>query len=568
MSEYLHGAYGEIDAEGNPQAIESQNAMVIFGTAPVHLIRGGANNVNKPIVIRNIAEARRVFGYSDDWASYSLCMAFKHFFDRKAVGPLVVVNVLDPDVHQKESEVSENKTPSEGVITLSDADKVDISSIVVGTKVLDTDYTVTTDSNTNTVIITEKTEGALGTAALTVTYNKNQATSVSKTPSNGKIMLAAAENIILDTLEIYTTGGSPTKKVEDTDYTVAYNADKKTITITSIGNRLGSDALTVSYKEIDVSAVTDSVFIGTTDGKGLNTGLYTIKNVYGATGMIPAYILAPGFSNHPDVHGAMKALSKQINGHWTAWIFADIPILDGATKIGLDTAKTWKDANGYTADNETVYFPMVEGTDGKKYYLSVLAAANFLELLIDNDDIPYHSASNTACTVIQNLYLGEDVTGRVYDDEIINEYLCKNGIASAAYVAGRWAIWGAHSAEYDQTNKDQINVAETNRMMLAYICNDFEARRPLMVDQPLSRNDIESIVAEEQARLDALVGIGALLYAKATLDAESDNRSDIINGDWLFDFEVTTTPLAKSLKAKVIWVDNGFAVYFGAEEAE
>lgn len=160
------------------------------------------------------------------------------------------------------------------------------------------------------------------------------------------------------------------------------------------------------------------------------------------------------------------------------------------------------------------------------------------------------------------------MTGRVYDDEIINEYLCKNGIASAAYVAGRWAIWGAHSAEYDQTNKDQINVAETNRMMLAYICNDFQARRPLMVDQPLSRNDIESIVAEEQARLDALVGIGALLYAKATLDAESDNRSDIINGDWLFDFEVTTTPLAKSLKAKVIWVDNGFAVYFGAEEAE
>lgn len=45
MSEYLHGAYGVIVDEGNPQAINSQNAMVIFGTAPVHLIRGDRKSV-------------------------------------------------------------------------------------------------------------------------------------------------------------------------------------------------------------------------------------------------------------------------------------------------------------------------------------------------------------------------------------------------------------------------------------------------------------------------------------------------------------------------------------------
>ena len=498
MSDYLHGVYGEIVAEGNPQAIGSQSAMVIFGTAPVHTIEGGAANVNKPIVIRNMAEARKTFGYSDDWASYTLCMAFEHFFDRKAVGPLVVVNVLDPATHKS------------------------------GTQ-----------------------------------------TSADKTPANKQILIASAESIILDTVEIWTKDDTPVKKVKDTDYSIAYNADKQTIVISEIGTGLGTAALTVKYYSIDVSAVTDSVFIGSSDGQGLNTGLYTIKNVYGATGMVPAYILAPGWSDHPTVHAAMKSVSRKINGHWDAWIFADIPIYDTAnsTAVTLATAKTFKDANGYTAQNETVYFPMVTGTNNKQYYLSVLAAANFLELLIENDDLPYHSASNTAVGIVQNLYLGATVTGRVYDDEIINEYLCKNGIASAAFVAGRWAIWGAHSAEYDQTNKDQINVAETNRMMLFYISNDFQARRPLMVDQPLSPNDIQSIVAEEQARLDALVGIGALLYGKATIDADMDPRSDVVNGDWLFDFEVTTTPLAKSLKAKVIWVDNGFAVYFGAEAA-
>jgi len=494
MSEYKHGVYGEIVAEGIPQAIESQAAMVVFGTAPVHTIEGGASNVNKPIVCNNMADVRKYFGYSDSWEDYTLCMAFRRFFEQKAVGPLVVINVLDPATHKKSTQSTSDKTPS-----------------------------------------------------------------------GGKIVIASAEDIILDTVEIWTKDETPAKKVKDTDYSIAYNADKKQIVITEIGSGLGSSALTVKYYEIKPEDVTDAVMIGTTDGMGSNTGLFVIRDVYTLTGMIPAYILVPGFSSHPSVHAAMASVSRKINGHWDAWMFADIPIIDNATPITLATAKTWKDANGYTQENETVYFPMAQGTDDKLYYMSVLAAANFLELLIDNDDLPYHSASNSACGIIRNLYLGATATDRVYDDQIINEYLCKNGIASAAFVGGRWAIWGAHAADYDQTNATQINVAETNRMMLYHISNDFQARRPLQIDQPLSQNDIQTIVAEEQERLDGLVGMGALLYAKAKLDAEADNRSDLMNGDYIFDFEVTTTPLAKSMTAKVIWVDNGFAVYFGVE---
>ena len=491
MSDYKHGAYGEIAANGSPLAISSQKAMVIFGTAPVQSIRGGDKNVNVPIVVRNMAEAKKTFGYSDDWASFTLCMAFRHFFERKGVGPLVVVNVLDPVAHKASTQ-----------------------------------------------------------------------STAEKTPSSGKITIASAGDIILDTVEVWTQDDTPVKKAEGTDYTLDYNADTATITLTSIDSGLGTDPLTIKYYEINAAAVTDSVVVGTTDDMGTNTGLYVIKDVYTLTGMIPSYMLAPGFSSHPTVHAAMGTISHKINGHWDAWIFADIPLLDGATPITLATAKTWKDANGYTLDNETVYFPMAEGTDSKNYYLSVLAAANFLELLIDNDDIPYHSASNTACGIIKNLYMGASATGKVYDDDIINRYLNRNGICSAAFTAGRWAIWGAHAASYDQTNDTEINVSETALMMLFYVSNDFQTRRSLAVDKPLSINDVQSIAAEEQQRLDALVGIGALLYGKVTLNAEADNRSDIIRGNWLFDFEITTTPLAKSLTARVIWVDDGYAVLF------
>ena len=201
--------------------------------------------------------------------------------------------------------------------------------------------------------------------------------------------------------------------------------------------------------------------IGATDGAGLNTGLFAIKNVYQETGFIPSFLLAPGFSSIPAVHSAMIQNSQKVNSHWDVYVMADIPIVDDHEReqITLATAATWKNANGYNKSNETVYFPLAKGTDDKIYHLSVLAAANFQELLVAQDGIPYKTASNTECAIIGNLYMGEDSAGRVFDDALINNQLNKNGIASAAYVGGRWAVWGCHSADYTQEGGDQINVS-------------------------------------------------------------------------------------------------------------
>lgn len=492
MAEYLHGAYGQINAVGNRVASKSRSAIVCIGTAPVHTLKGGASNVNKPILVNNIAEARSLFGYSDDWANYTICEAFHAFFDIKGVGPLVVINVLDPATHKSST----------------------------------------------------KTTG-------------------SKTPVNGEITIASAESVILDTVVIKTIAEEPVIKVEGTDYTISYNADKKTIVAKELtAGALGTAALTVEYYTIDPTAVDDAAVIGSTDGLGLNTGVFAIKDVYQVTGYIPSFLIAPGFSSRPAVHSAMYANSVKINGHWDAYMFVDIPIIHNSTAITFDTAYTWKNANGYTKENETVYYPLAAGIDGQKYHLSVLAAANFQELLVEQDGIPYRSASNTYASLIENLYLGEAYKDRVFDDSIINERLNKNGIASAAYVGGRWAIWGAHSADYDQSNATQINVAETNRIMLYYISNDFQHRRTLDVDSPLTANDIKRIVSEEQTRLDALKNVGALIYGEVAINASSQAKSDALSGDWSFMFLVTTTPLAKSLTAIVTWTDDGFVTYF------
>lgn len=486
MADYIHGAYGEIQTAGTLVAAKSRSAIVYVGTAPVHTVAGGGANVNKPVLVDDIAQARKYFGYSEEWDKYTLCEAMQVHFENKGVGPLVLINVLDPGTHRAA-------------------------------------------------------EGG----------------SVQLTPENGRVTIVNAGDIILDSVAV-------TGKVKGTDFTVEYDFKKGVVVIKEVAaGGLGTEALTVTYNSVDAAAVDSEDVIGESDGEGLNTGIYALKNVYQETGYIPSFLLSPGFAADPQVHRAMIQAAKKIGGHWDAYVFADIPIVDGeGNAITLSGAAAWKEANGYNNANETVYFPMAAGVDGRKYHLSVLAAANFQELLAAQDGIPYKTASNTECALIGNLYMGETYAGRVFDDELINEKLNKNGIASAVCIGGRWAIWGCHSADYTYEDGDQVNVFETNRMMLYYLSNDFQHRRARDVDKPMTANGIKTIVAEEQTRLDALVKIGALIYGTAHMNADADAMSDIMQGDYAFSFNVTTTPLAKSLTAVVSWTDKGYATYY------
>ena len=501
MAEYpnfKHGTRGEIIADGLSLTGrgKTKQAIVYIGTAPVHQVEGGDKNVNVPILVNNIADARKYLGYSDDWASYTLCEAMKVHFDMNGVGPLVFINVLDPAIHRK---------------------------------------------------------GTGGSATLT--------------PDNGRVKIVNAEDAILDTLVVTRDG---TTLVKGTNYTASYDFTKKVINIVEVtSGSLGTDPLSITWAKVDPSMVTEAQVIGATDTYGLNTGIYAVRNVYNVTGYIPAFLLAPGFSSIPGIHNAMYVNSQNIGGHWNAWMFVDMPIMDTlGNPITLANAPTWKESNNYNRDNESVFFPLAKGTDGKTYHISVLNAANFQALLIQNDGIPYMTGSNTTCSIIQDLYFSESVTGRVYSDDIINRCLNANGINSAAYVGGRWAIWGMFAGSYNQVDATSINVFDTCLMMLYYLTNDFQHRRNIDIDKPMPINQLKSIVAEEQARVDALLGIGALTYGKVQLDATKEARADVYQGDFRILFNVTNTPLAKSLTAIANWTADGFEVYFAAMDEQ
>ncbi|MBQ8088466.1 MAG: hypothetical protein IJ234_08610 [Clostridia bacterium] len=501
MAEYSgfkHGTYSEHRAEGLSLTgrNKTRQAIVYIGTAPVNQVAGGANNVNVPILINDISDARNYLGYSDNWAKYTLCEAMHAHFELNGVGPLVFINVLDPSLH---------KAARGGSATLK--------------------------------------------------------------PDNGRIRIVNAEDAILDSVKVGSGSG---QKVKDTDYTIKYDYTRGCIEIAEKRKgALGEEAIAITWDVVDPASVKESDVIGYTDDYGLNTGIYAVKNVYNVTGYIPAFLLAPGFSSIPNVHSALYLNSQQISKHWNAWMFVDMPILDtSGNAITLQNAPDWKTANGYTRDNESVFFPLAKGTDGKNYHLSVLNAANFQSLLVANNGIPYMTGSNTEAGIIEDLYFGESVKGRVYDDEVINRCLNANGINSAAFVGGRWVIWGMQAGSYNQEDATTINVFDTCLMMLYYLTNDFQHRRNRQIDKPLPVNDLKSMVAEEQSRVDALIGTGALTYGKVMLDATQEARSDVYQGNFRIVFNVTNTPLAKSLTAIANWTEDGFVTYFAAMEAQ
>ena len=139
LPDYLHGAYGLTHAVGVRVPDESQSTIVYVGTAPVHtlgLASGETYNVNKPVLVTSMAEARKLFGYSDDWAKYTLCEAMYAHLQSKGVGPLVFINVLDPTKagHKSPTPVSNDLTPSNGVIVIASAESIILESVVIQTK--------------------------------------------------------------------------------------------------------------------------------------------------------------------------------------------------------------------------------------------------------------------------------------------------------------------------------------------------------------------------------------------------------------------------------------------------
>lgn len=479
---YKHGNYALYSMQDvhAGSASTSDYVPVYVGALPVQTILGGGDKVNVPILLSDFTQAARTVGYTDDWEKYDLCEAIYAHFALAQAGPIVVINVFDPQKSKQKKTVSE-------------------------------------------------------------------------TAANNQIILGGMGSVILDSFAIEG-------KEKDVDYTLAY--DYVTERITARGAHRGalSGTLSISYEET-TPGVTKEDVIGTTDGEGTDTGLYLIRRVYQETGKIPCRLLCPGTSHMPEVHEAMEGVCNQIGGHFDAFMLTDLPLQGESGALTPSEAVAWKSEKGYDGDNEKTCWPRWSGNDGRMYHLSVLCAANLQTLENAAGGIPYQTASNTQIPISGKPYYGEG-TALVLDEQMVNEMLLQYGVTSCTYHGGKWVLWGSHCASYEPGNVTAMNLYDSTLMMMYYLANDFQVRRAEEIDKVASVNRIRQIVAEEQATLDALCAIGALLYGKAYFVMTEEARSDMLTGDFALRWEITQSLSIKSITGTVQHTDAGLATWY------
>lgn len=192
---YKHGTYGEFAESIGGVATQAGTIPVYIGTLPVNLIRGydGAGIINAPVLLRTLTAARQTVGDSADWSKFTLCEAIKAHFDNASgnVGPIVVINVLDPTTHKKAGEATtENLSFSNGRATIA-SDTIILDTLVLADKVEGVDFTVEYDY-TNGLVMIDSIGAEQITGSVQATYNEVDPSLVTETQIIGGVTDAGA----------------------------------------------------------------------------------------------------------------------------------------------------------------------------------------------------------------------------------------------------------------------------------------------------------------------------------------------------------------------------------------
>lgn len=389
-------------------------------------------------------------------------------------------------------------------------------------------------------------------------HRKSTQTKVSLSFVNGRASFES-DTVILDTLAI-------ADKVEGVDYALEYDFVRGAVMIVSL---IETDQLSgeveVSFYEVDPSKIQETDITGLKTQSGAYSGIAALQLLYIRENAIANILAAPGWSHIPAVYHALCTAAQKINGHWDAFVNADIPLeADGSEIDTISKAIAWKAQKGYTSEISKVFWPMAQNAE-KVYHLSTVATAAMMRTDAEHDCVPFESPSNKDIMATAQ-YFGEKAANQGFDQMEGND-LNENGITTLIYWEGSYKLWGPHTAAFQYNNSmDAAGIFDVNMRMLMHCTNGFQKRNGTQIDKPMTPNDRESILISEQGELDALKGVGALIGEPEILFLENENtRSDMVNGDFVFHIMATPTPPMKSATAKITYTDKGFSAFFGEE---
>lgn len=284
--------------------------------------------------------------------------------------------------------------------------------------------------------------------------------------------------------------------VAGTDYTTEFETDG-TLLINLIKGGKGASAskLTVSGKVVDASVITKNDIIGAVNAAtGKETGMELIRQVYPKLGVVPGLLLAPGWSQIPEVGIALAAKAANINGVFKAIAIVD---LDTTQATKYTDCKEVKENSGFTSE---YCYPLWPSFKVGEYIFagSAVAAALISYTDASNDDVPSISPSNELLGVTGTCLA--DGTEIVLDQDqgnIVNSY----GVATAINMNG-WKLWGNYTGAFP-SSADAKDIWLAVRRMFNWQGNTFIQAYFDRVDDPMNNILVESVVDSENIRCAA-----------------------------------------------------------------
>lgn len=178
---------------------------VVFGSAPLHLNKNGADYVNKPRIYNRYEDAVAELGYSNDWETYDICEHMDAAFVEFGVFPVVYVACNDPMAG------ATTHAPSQATLVAGQVDTnlemimwtVEVKNAAGTTTFVEGEDYLLTLSKNNTVVITRIEGGDIATDAdvLTVEGKEPSATPITATEIIGGIDVGTGARTGLEVIE-------------------------------------------------------------------------------------------------------------------------------------------------------------------------------------------------------------------------------------------------------------------------------------------------------------------------------------------------------------------------------
>ncbi len=353
------------------------------------------------------------------------------------------------------------------------------------------------------------------------TKHKTSQPETSTSLSNG-VAVINKDGILLDSVKVKATAAGALL-VKGTDYVISFNeVGKPAIGIVEGGSvPLSATNLFVEYDFLDPSKVTNADIIGGYDSvTGNSSGLELVNAVFPLYGVLPGVIIAPKYSESPEVASILRAKADNVNNLFKAVGIAD---LDQTQADTYTKAPSEKEDNGLTHPMLLTLWGSPK-YKGKVYHYSTHAAAVIAKTDAENDNLPYVSPSNKKLIADALVVNGKEIPLALDHAN----YLNGNGIVTALNLNG-FRLWGNRTSAYPGS-KDIKDTFIPTRRMFNYISNKLIIDFWDQVDNPATKRLVDTFTDGFNIWLNSLVSIGALVGGRIEFRAQDNPSQNLIDG--------------------------------------